>query len=122
MKYSIYMFLGCCLHILASCKTSKQNITYPDFIAKEIKKIEKEPPTNPPIKIYSYIFQNRTVYYFTPYCCDVPSKLYDDNGEMICQPDGGITGNGDMKCLDFFRNASNKVLVWEDVRGASAIE
>ncbi len=116
MKYLITIYIILILPCAISCKSSHVTMKYPEFISKEIKKIEKSAPTNPPTKIYSYTYQNRTVYYFSSYCCDIPSRLFDDTGVLICQPDGGITGKGDMKCLDFFQNATHPILVWEDNR------
>lgn len=45
-------------------------------------------------------YQGKTVYYIPPKCCDIPSELYDENGKLICYPDGGFVG-GDGKCPGF---------------------
>jgi hypothetical protein len=57
------------------------------------------------------------VYFRPARCCDVYSDLYDRNGVVICHPDGGIVGNGDGRCPDFFTNHSEEELVWQDPRG-----
>ena len=44
------------------------------------------------------------------------STLYDENCNKICSPDGGIAGNGDGLCPDFFTNRTNERLIWEDKR------
>jgi len=35
-------------------------------------------------------------------CCDQMGEVRDTSGNIICHPDGGITGKGDGKCPDFF--------------------
>ena len=48
---------------------------------------------------------------------DIPSMVYDSKGIVICHPDGGISGKGDMKCPDFFEKRTNEKLIWKDARG-----
>ena len=84
--------------------------------SKKIKTLKREAVWNPPAKIYSYTYQNRTVYFFPQRCCDFPSELYDENCTLLCLPDGGITGQGDGTCADFFSERSNEKLVWKDSR------
>ena len=64
----------------------------------------------------TYSYQGRTVYYIPPVCCDQLGQLYDQNCNLICNPDGGITGAGDGKCQDFFSSRTNGILLWEDKR------
>ncbi|MBU1101268.1 MAG: hypothetical protein KKA84_12780 [Bacteroidetes bacterium] len=54
------------------------------------------------------------VYYVPPQCCDQFSTLYDKDGNIICAPDGGITGQGDGRGSDFFAERKNKKLIWQD--------
>ena len=81
-----------------------------------IQEIQQAEPANPPAKIYRYTYNNQEVYYLTGRCCDIPSRLYDMEGNIICEPDGGITGRGDGRCTDFFEKRSNETLIWEDKR------
>lgn len=76
----------------------------------------REIETDAPAKIYRYTYNDQEVYYLTGRCCDVPGKLYDVEGNIICEPDGGITGRRDGRCADFFKNRSNETLIWEDKR------
>lgn len=119
MKYLLFTLFTVFLQGITSCKTSHTTSLYPEFIHKEIKQIEKSELTSPPTKIIKYSYQNRIVYFITSHCCDIPSRLFDENGILICQPDGGITGKGDMNCLDFFQSATNPIMIWEDARGKS---
>jgi hypothetical protein len=71
---------------------------------------------NPPRKIYSYLYNGKTVYYVPPICCDFYSDVYDSACNIIGHPDGGFTGKGDMQMTDFNKTKTNEKLIWEDVR------
>ncbi len=73
-------------------------------------------PASPPKQVYSYHYQGRTVYYFTEECCDMASSLYDRDCNILCAPDGGISGQGDSQCPDFFSTRKDEKLVWRDER------
>lgn len=103
------------LLFLVQCKKEEIQIV-PDCIQQKIDVLKKEPVRNPPAKLYQYTYKNQTVYFFLQYCCDLPSELYDENCALLCLPDGGITGQGDGKCTDFFLERTHKKLIWEDVR------
>jgi hypothetical protein len=85
-------------------------------IREKIATIKREPVSNPPTEVYSYLYQGKTVYYFTSNCCDMFNYVYDVNCNIICAPDGGIAGTGDGKCSEFFNEATNKTLIWIDTR------
>lgn len=86
------------------------------WLSQMIQEMERGKPANPPAKVYRYTYNDQEVYYVTGRCCDIPSKLYDMYGNVICEPDGGITGKGDGRCPDFFEKRSNETLIWEDKR------
>ncbi|MFD2514012.1 DUF6970 domain-containing protein [Pontibacter locisalis] len=86
------------------------------WLKKLILELEEQKPANPPAKIHRYTYKGQEVYYLTGRCCDVPSKLYDKHGNILCEPDGGITGRGDGRCPDFFEKRQNETLIWEDKR------
>ena len=88
----------------------------PTWVVELIDGLEAEPIRNPPASIASYSYRGDTVYYVPPYCCDTTSVLYDTNGDVICYPDGGITGGGDGRCTDFFDVRRGESVVWEDLR------
>jgi hypothetical protein len=88
----------------------------PLCINKLIEKMKAEPLANPPMKIYSYTFQNKTVYYVQGPCCDNFSDLYNDSCKIIAHPDGGFTGRGDGTMPTFHDDKKNEKLVWEDKR------
>lgn len=73
-----------------------------------------QPVGNPPGSIYRCTYQNATVYYLPPQCCDQFSALISSDCTPICAPDGGFTGRGDGRCTDFTR--ASCTLVWQDPR------
>ena len=81
-----------------------------------IQQLQEEAPANPPAKIYRYTYNKQEVYYLTGRCCDIPSKLFDRDGNQLCEPDGGITGKGDGRCPDFAEKRTNETIIWEDKR------
>jgi hypothetical protein len=85
-------------------------------INKEIKTIKSKGISNPAASIWQYDYNGQTVFYIPASCCDVPSRLMDNNCNFMCSPDGGITGNGNGNCTDFFSKRTNEKLIWEDDR------
>jgi hypothetical protein len=101
--------------LLTGCSQSPQSGN-PDWVDQLIKKIESEPVGNPPQSIWRYEFNSQVVYYVPAQCCDMYSTLYDATGNVICAPDGGLTGKGDGRCTDFYTHRTNEQLVWQDPR------
>lgn len=88
----------------------------PAFVDNLVAQFESGPVANPPGSIWRYTYRGQDVYYVPPYCCDIPGELYDSDGTFICAPDGGITGNGDGKCPDFFDERTGELRIWIDDR------
>jgi len=67
------------------------------------------------LEIWQYEYRGSEVYYVPLsriQCCDAFSELYDLQGELICMPDGGITGRGDGRCRDFIALQEPGRKVW----------
>lgn len=88
----------------------------PHWLQQLIAGIEAGPVWNPPARITSYEYRGGRVYFVPADCCDKLSTLYDEKGEVICSPDGGIEGAGDGRCPDFFDMREDGKVVWEDSR------
>lgn len=88
----------------------------PTWLKNRIDAILAERKRNPKIRILTYQYHDQTVYWESAPCCDQFSILYDTKGQVICNPDGGITGKGDGKCADFNKNKTNEKMVWQDPR------
>jgi hypothetical protein len=81
-----------------------------------VDQILSEPVRNPPAYVAQYVYQGQTVYYVPPYCCDAMGRLYDTDGNVLCNPDGGFSGNGDGRCPDFFETREGGEILWNDPR------
>ncbi|WP_426058307.1 DUF6970 domain-containing protein [Hymenobacter sp. B1770] len=88
----------------------------PAWLKNRISAVLAERKRNPIIRILSYDYRGQTVYYQSAPCCDQYSQVFDSQGRLVCQPEGGITGKGDGKCPDFDKNKTNEKLVWQDPR------
>ena len=89
---------------------------YPDWVKGLIAEQENGPVANPAASLTQCKYRNQIAYYLPPRCCDIGSVLYDKNGNIICSPDGGFTGEGDGKCPDFFTARQNCKVIWKDNR------
>jgi len=98
------------------CERKNNLVETTDCLNDKIEEILADGVWNPPAKIYSYKYKEHTVYYVPARCCDFPSILYDENCNIICNPDGGFSGGGDGRCNDFFDLRSDEKLIWEDTR------
>jgi hypothetical protein len=88
----------------------------PQWLRNRIQNILATRKRNPIIRISRYQYEGETVYYETAPCCDQQSVLYDEQGKVLCHPEGGITGKGDGKCANFDKRKTNEQLVWQDPR------
>src|SRR4051794_10340261 len=88
----------------------------PDWLAARLRATTARPADSLPAWIARYEYDGRTVYYFPPRCCDIPSELYDAAGNLLCRPDGGFV-DGDGRCPDFLARRRGGEIVWRDGQG-----
>jgi hypothetical protein len=100
---------------LTCCEEENCEIDIPACIEKKIEEIKMEEVRNPPAQVWRWEVDEQTYYYITSDCCDQYNYLYDENCNVVCAPDGGISGMGDENCPDFVEQIE-KTLVWEDSR------
>lgn len=102
--------------LFLSCKESDVNlINAPKCIENKIEEIINHEVTNPPTQVWKWDVDNQIYYYITSNCCDQYNYLYTENCDILCAPDGGLTGNGDGNC-PLFTSEIVKTLVWKDDR------
>lgn len=101
---------------LVECSNNRVEKAAPGCVQTLIEQIKSQPVWNPAAKVYRYTYRGKTVYFVPQHCCDISSILYDESCNIICAPDGGISGAGDGKCTDFFAARTNEVLIWQDTR------
>ncbi len=107
------LFLSACVQQ----ENNKEGAT-PVWIKDLIIGEESEPVANPPASLTQCRYKEQVVYYLPPRCCDIPSILYDENGNVICVPDGGLIGMGDGRCPDFFDERTACEVIWKDSRSS----
>jgi hypothetical protein len=111
----IFLIIMSVTILLAGCSQPIQAAN-PAFVDKLITQFKSDPVGNPPQSIWSSEYNGQVVYFIPAQCCDQYSTLYDSSGNVICAPDGGLTGKGDGKCPDFFSQRANEQVVWKDPR------
>lgn len=115
MKTRLFSLL-CLSLLLTECSNSDVVTDTPACVKSLIEQIKTQSVWSPPARVYRYTYQGKTVYFVPQHCCDIPSVLYDEQCNMLCAPDGGISGGGDGKCTDFFKTRTNEALIWQDTR------
>lgn len=118
MKLIFYkiMLISVITILATSCKsTDEEEDHVPACIENKITEILTNEVANPPTQVWKWEVDGKTYYYITSDCCDQYNLLYSENCEVVCAPDGGLTGQGDGKCPDF-KGEIIKSLVWEDSR------
>jgi hypothetical protein len=100
----IFLFLAC------------EKIELPDQAPNCLKKTIRRPAngTTSPVSVWQYEWKDQLVFVFSPGCCDINIEVYDSNCNYLCSPSGGFTGHGDGTCPDFYSEAKNGILIWED--------
>lgn len=108
-------FLRCLILFLGfiSCDQNKDS-DLPVCIEAKIEGLKTLPKQNPPALVAEWKVGDKTYYYFTSDCCDQFNYLYDEDCNVICAPDGGITGEGDGTCPDLTGKIER--ILWEDPR------
>jgi hypothetical protein len=86
-------------------------------LAAKIAALQAKPKGNPAYEIREYSWNGQKVYLASDEtCCDQFITLYDECFNVLCAPSGGISGRGDGRCPDFYRQATGQKLVWRDPR------
>lgn len=119
IKLSLHALTLLAASYVLVCSSSPNGVRHdelPDWLGDLIVDLEAAPVAVPPVAIYSYEYQGRVVYYLSPQCCDIQSKLYNANGIVLCHPDGGVDGGGDGRCDDFLAERTDETLIWKDTR------
>jgi hypothetical protein len=98
-----------------SCQNLDLEMEVSNCIEIKIREIKRGAVQNPHAEVWEWKVDGKTYYYFTSDCCDQFNYLYDEKCNIVCAPDGGITGQGDGKCPEFSGSIEKK-LVWKDNR------
>jgi len=94
----------------------EDTLARPQWLRNRIQRILATRKRNPIIRIIRYQYEGQAVYYESAPCCDQQSTVYDTKGQVLCHPEGGLTGKGDGECANFDKRKTNEQLVWQDPR------
>lgn len=102
-----------------SCESWHVDEDAPACIKRMARSLANEPVRNPPASIYEWtISSGQKYYYVPPYCCDMFGLLYDAGCNLVCAPDGGLSGMGDGTCPEeIVDDIVSTRVVWKDDRG-----
>lgn len=101
--------------LLTACSNKMQTTaSIPQCLVTKIDSMRMNTKANPPASVIRYTYKGNSVFYITLGCCDQFNPVYNSDCVYMGAPDGGITGKGDGKIPDFFANATNKKVVWEN--------
>jgi hypothetical protein len=115
MKIILISIMSIAALSLTACKKPYPADKMPHCVEQKIIEISNQPVRNPAAQVWKWEDNQNTYYYITSDCCDQFNLLYNENCDVVCAPDGGITGGGDGNCPNF-QGQLVKTLVWEDPR------
>jgi hypothetical protein len=95
---------------------STPDTTTPVCVLNIIANLQQQQPFNPRAVVNEYYYLGQRVFYVSSDCCDQYNSLYDAHCNILCAPDGGITGHGNGLCSDFYHTAVFQRQVWADPR------
>jgi hypothetical protein len=75
--------------------------------------MKSDPHEGSPISVTQYTYKEQKVYYMVSPCCDKYNVVYDSVCNVLGYPDGGYTGKGDGKMIDFHAEATGKKVIWQ---------
>jgi hypothetical protein len=113
-RFVICLFTG--LTLLGCSKKNYLPDTLPACIQEKINALKEAPKSNPPAQVDAYLYHGEVVYGFNRPCCDQYYEVYDKDCNFICAPSGGITGKGDGKCANFYKDAELLQTIYKDER------
>ena len=134
MKSSIYAGISILLFGIPSIGLAQDLPLFIQELIAEHEAASRRPPVPTPLignfenkpqfrqptrEIWQLEYDGETVFFLPilpTHCCHTLSWLYDADGNLICFPDGGITGEGDGRCPGFRGGPGRGVLVYRGPR------
>jgi hypothetical protein len=113
MKKTLFAACVLILFSCASARINKSSNAMPSCLSSKIEIMKNDPSQGEPSSISQYSYKGKTVYYVASACCDKYNIVYDSACNLLGYPDGGYTGKGDGKMIDFFKEATGKKIVWK---------
>lgn len=117
MRNSILFFF---LFLFISCNSPRSVVNnledsneLPDCLRKVIQIMSEDLYEGTPQSVTQFNYRGQKVYYLVASCCDKFNIVYDSTCTVLGFPDGGITGKGDGKMLNFEKEATDGKVIWE---------
>ncbi|MFT3929589.1 MAG: hypothetical protein QM709_04735 [Spongiibacteraceae bacterium] len=98
-----------CAIALTACAESS---SLPTWLQQRIAAYETGPEHDAPLEIWQIRHDGKAAYFFVANCCDQYNPLYDEKGQLICHPSGGIVGRGDGRCPVPMDEGSKATFIW----------
>ena len=100
--------------LLISCATNKKVKAVNEMPAclQTIINTMAAEPNGSPQSVTRYTYNKQTVYYMVSPCCDKYNIVYDSDCNILGYPDGGLTGRGDGRMVDFITEAEDGKVIW----------
>ena len=111
-----HLFFILSIGIFSCTKNVLQTTQVPLCIQQKIETFKSEPKGNPPQSVIQYIYHEKKVFYIPAQCCDQYSNVFDDKCNLLGHPNGGFTGKGDGTPVNFFEDARDAKIIWNDNR------
>lgn len=106
--FVVLFFISC-----SSNKKIKTSDEIPSCLMEKVVLMSKNSAEGMPQSITQYTYKGQTVYYLKAACCDKYNIVFDSSCHVLGFPDGGFTGKGDGKMLDFQKLATDEKVVWQ---------
>ena len=94
-------------------KNVKVTNQIPSCLRSKVDSMSANASIGAPQSITRYSFHGKTVYYLKLAFCDKYNIVYDSACNLLGFPDGGFTGRGDGKMVDFHREETDGKIVWK---------
>lgn len=118
--FSVALFATSCKHSknaqTSNEETSASETAKFSWIDDYVAKAQKNELEQNPTEIKEYTFNGETVYLSIMPCCDRLNIIHSVTGEELCKT-GGITGKGDNKCPEFYKEAKLIKTIWNAESG-----
>ncbi len=96
------------LLVLSGCEKTEETPDIPNAIQQKIQNQQN----NCLERVEKYSFEGEDAYLFVTNCPDSYINLYNTSGKLICSPSGGMTGEGDAACPNFYTDAKFIKTIW----------
>ncbi len=116
MKSRMLLILTVGVFAVACDCDNEEGREIPGCMEKKIRQLELGPALDSAFSITMITTTTGEKYFYfpPPQCCDFFSELYDSQCNLVCNPDGGFSGQGQGVCPEYL--VLKKEVIWKDKR------